>query len=139
MSNKTQLQTNNTNLDSLITRVNAAKDVAAALPEAGGGSVSVEYEIVNLTENTNSIPFTLKRLTATYGICTSGVSCGMRNLAHQGLSAISAYSQAGGTYSFVRNLTFSNGILSSGTEFTAPYTAIFINDPSQSAIYETTT
>lgn len=38
MSNKTQLQTNNTALDTLITRVNAAKDVAASLPEAGGGS-----------------------------------------------------------------------------------------------------
>ena len=38
MSNKTQLQTNNTNLDALITRVNAAKDVAASLPEAGGES-----------------------------------------------------------------------------------------------------
>jgi hypothetical protein len=36
MSNKTQLQTNNTKLDALITRVNAAKDVAASLPEAGG-------------------------------------------------------------------------------------------------------
>ena len=38
MSNKFQLQTNNTNLDALITRVNAAKDTAASLPEAGGGS-----------------------------------------------------------------------------------------------------
>lgn len=37
MSNKTQLQTNNTALDALITRVNAAKDVAASLPEAGSG------------------------------------------------------------------------------------------------------
>ena len=36
MSNKTQLQTNNTNLDALIARVNAAKNVAASLPEAGG-------------------------------------------------------------------------------------------------------
>lgn len=38
MSNKTQLQTNNTALDALIARVNAAKDVAASLPEAGSGS-----------------------------------------------------------------------------------------------------
>ncbi len=38
MSNKTQLQTNNTTLDYLISRVNAAKDVAASLPEAGGDS-----------------------------------------------------------------------------------------------------
>jgi hypothetical protein len=35
MSNKTQLQTNNNALDALITRVNAAKDVAASLPDAG--------------------------------------------------------------------------------------------------------
>jgi hypothetical protein len=38
MSNKTQLQTNNTALDALITRVNAAKETAASLPEAGGGA-----------------------------------------------------------------------------------------------------
>ena len=42
MSNKTQLQTNNSNLDALITRVNAAKNTAASLPEAGGGSGGVE-------------------------------------------------------------------------------------------------
>ena len=39
MSNKTQLQTNNTALASLTDRVLAAKDTAAALPDAGGGSV----------------------------------------------------------------------------------------------------
>lgn len=38
MSNKIQLQTNNTALDALITRVNVAKNIAASLPEAGGGS-----------------------------------------------------------------------------------------------------
>lgn len=37
MSNKTQLQTNNASLDALISRVNAAKDTAASLPDAGGG------------------------------------------------------------------------------------------------------
>lgn len=36
MSNKTQLQTNNTALDGYIARINAAKDVVASLPEAGG-------------------------------------------------------------------------------------------------------
>lgn len=44
MANKTQLQTNNTNLDALITRVNAAKDVAASLPEAAGGE-AVDFTI----------------------------------------------------------------------------------------------
>lgn len=42
MSNKIQLQTNNTSLDGYITRINAAKDVAANLPEAGGSGGSVE-------------------------------------------------------------------------------------------------
>ena len=44
MSNKQQLQINNTNLDALIARVNVAKDTAASLPEASG---------VNLPELTN--------------------------------------------------------------------------------------
>lgn len=39
MSNKTQLQNNNTALDGYIARINAAKEVAAGLPEAGGGSI----------------------------------------------------------------------------------------------------
>ena len=47
MSNKTQLQTNNTILDALITRVNAAKDTAASLPEAGGGSIATISVIVS--------------------------------------------------------------------------------------------
>lgn len=37
MSNKTQLQTNNTALDGYIARINAAKEVAASLPDAGSG------------------------------------------------------------------------------------------------------
>ena len=36
MSNKTQLQTNNASLDGYISRIQAAKEVAATLPEAGG-------------------------------------------------------------------------------------------------------
>lgn len=47
MSSKTQLQTNNTDLQSLIDRVNAAKDIAASLPEAGGGG-SLETCTVSL-------------------------------------------------------------------------------------------
>lgn len=40
MSNKTQLQTNNATLDTLIARVNSAKNTASSLPEAGGGGSS---------------------------------------------------------------------------------------------------
>lgn len=53
MSNKTQLQTNNTSLEALITRVNAAKDTAASLPEAGS------------TEDLNSIITELENKVAT--------------------------------------------------------------------------
>lgn len=52
MSNKTQLQTNNTALDALITRVNAAKDVAASLPEAGAGGGGART--VSVTVNNQS-------------------------------------------------------------------------------------
>lgn len=54
MSNKTQLQTNNTNLDALIMRVNAAKDTAASLPEIGpgGGDTSIEDSLVTRTVST---------------------------------------------------------------------------------------
>lgn len=54
MSNKTQLQTNNSTLDALITRVNAAKETAASLPEAGGsGGGSVETCAVTITNYSN--------------------------------------------------------------------------------------
>lgn len=54
MSNKTQLQTNNTALDALIARVNAAKDTAASLPETGGGG-GVETCTVKITCPTSDI------------------------------------------------------------------------------------
>ena len=56
MSNKTQIQTNNTNLDALITRVNAAKNTAASLPDAGGGSGGGSVPTYTLTiESDNGI------------------------------------------------------------------------------------
>lgn len=61
MSNKTQLQQNNNNLDALITRVNEAKDVAASLPGPGGEDATAEvneYTALNteLEEVINSLP-----------------------------------------------------------------------------------
>lgn len=52
MSNKTQLQTNNTALDGYIARINAAKEVAASLPDASGGG-SIETCTLNITNNDN--------------------------------------------------------------------------------------
>lgn len=48
MSNKTQLQTNNTALDGYIARINAAKDVAAGLPEAGGGGSGDSVNVISV-------------------------------------------------------------------------------------------
>lgn len=54
MSNKTQLQTNNTDLDALIARVNAAKDTASSLPDAGsGGSGGGSVETCTVTIQAN--------------------------------------------------------------------------------------
>lgn len=50
MSNKTQLQINNASLDGYISRIQAAKEVAATLPEAGGGAEPV-IEPLEITEN----------------------------------------------------------------------------------------
>lgn len=51
MSNKTQLQTNNTNLASYIDRVTALIDMANGLPEADGSGGSVETCNVEITLN----------------------------------------------------------------------------------------
>lgn len=51
MSNKTQLQTNNSALDGYIARVNAAKNVAATLPEAGGIAAEPVIEPLEVTKN----------------------------------------------------------------------------------------
>ena len=56
MSNKTQLQANNLMLNTFVRRINAAKDVAASLPEAGsGGSVDPisGMRIVTIPSSTN--------------------------------------------------------------------------------------
>jgi hypothetical protein len=62
MSNKTQLEANNVALDGYIARINAAKEIAAGLPEAGGsGGGSVETCTGTIKSsglpNTNSVWF----------------------------------------------------------------------------------
>jgi hypothetical protein len=55
MSNKIQLQENNLILDGYITRINEAKEVAASLPNAGGGGsgdTSMEDELIAGTATT---------------------------------------------------------------------------------------
>jgi hypothetical protein len=58
MSNKTQLQTNNASLDDYIARINAAKDVAAGLPEVGGSGGNVETCTITVTESGILIAYT---------------------------------------------------------------------------------
>jgi hypothetical protein len=58
MSNKTQLQINNASLDGYIARINAAKDVAAALPEAGGSGGNVETCTITVTGSDIVIGYT---------------------------------------------------------------------------------
>lgn len=122
-----------TTQESLISQLGIILDSKAS----GGSGGGMEYEIVNLAEETTSIPFTLKRVTSTFGMMTTSGQGGMgvKNVAHYNLSGMSAVYQ-GSVVSFLRPLSCENGALTSGTNFVAPYVAIFINDPSKEAIYE---
>lgn len=104
---------------------------------SGGSGGGIEYEIVNLTNEGTSIPFTLKRVTSTFGMMTTSGQGGLstKNAAHYNLSGMSA-SYMGSVSSFLRNLFFEEGVLTSSSNFIAPYMAVFINDPSAEAIYE---
>lgn len=65
MSNKTQLQTNNTALDALIRRVKTAKYVVAFLPEAGG-SGGVETCTVRLEPRSITTEQTIQVIASAY-------------------------------------------------------------------------
>ena len=149
MSNKTQLQTNNTALDALITRVNAAKDTAASLPESGGGSSggSVETCTVTLDNESLSCDCTIFTIMATvvengverpyffensagewiYAHTISNVKCGSRIYLITHLNMTTPYVEidGGATYDF--GVTDMFGSLSSMNfctlAFTAPTTA----------------
>lgn len=54
MSNKTQLQTNNTTLANYIAEINEAKDTVSTLPEAGGGGGGSENVNANEFFKTNT-------------------------------------------------------------------------------------
>lgn len=111
-----------------------------------GGGASVEYEVINITDtNVTSIPFTLKRITKTFGLFNGESGSGAPSVGANFVSAhIDTYrfSYTGspmGTYvNKSEALTLESGVLSlSGNYvFTAPYMAIFINDPAQPALYE---
>lgn len=108
---------------------------------AGGGGV--EYEIVTITESdTYSIPFSLKRLSNTFGGYSGdsvgeGVAAGSSFASsHVGLKRYSYHLQGLSMGAFAADLLLSEGALTSGVKFAVPYTAVFINDPSQPSMYE---
>lgn len=106
---------------------------------SGGSGGGIEYEIVNLTQEGTSIPFTLKRVTSTFGMMTTAGQSGLtiKNAAHYNLSGMSGVPGVSASVSsFLRELFFKKGVLTSGCDFIAPYVAVFINDPSAEAIYE---
>lgn len=53
MTNKEQLQANNTALDAIILRVDSARDVAASIPSAGEGITLQEKTVVPLQTDIN--------------------------------------------------------------------------------------
>ena len=152
MSNKTQLQTNNTALDALIARVNSVKNTAASLPEANrpGG---IEYEVFELnTSYPDTFYYTLPRVTHAIGCLSEAITVAD---ADDG-GAIAAiqdnyvlyyyYDTAYGGNKITRRLApsndpviqYSNGqiILSDERDYhwASPMILILINDPNAPAI-----
>lgn len=80
MSNKQQLQTNNTALDRYIARINAAKDVAASLPDAGSGGGNIETCTVTLTATTGIIRYGATKYVDGILTCENSVGSGAVNL-----------------------------------------------------------
>lgn len=124
----------------------ASLDTAVAALEAElEGKASVEVEVITITEtDTSQIPFTLKRVTKTIGSYNGDSGIGGPSV---GPRTISSHVN---TYGFVYsddynavdvdkyNLTLSFGHLQVASHYTfaVPYVAVFINDPTQPAIYE---
>lgn len=174
MSNKTQLQTNNTKYASLIetlrgktaggsgedvteetnaytTKLASLETAVAALETelegkaSGGSSSGVEVEVITITEtNTSQIPFTLKRVTKTIGSYNGDSATGTPSVGPSIISShINTYRFAytgtptGGYVNKSEALTLSSGeLVASQYTFAVPYVAVFINDPTQPAIYE---
>lgn len=113
MSNKTQLQTNNATLDDFISRINAAKDTAASLPDAGGGSsgnietctltitspsrASASYYYVDEGFNLVSGNLTMWVATATVTIMKNSIVCVSGNNVSASGAYINIFNTEGGT------------------------------------------
>lgn len=72
MSNKTQLQTNNASLEDCIARINAAKEVAAELPAAGGTAIEAWTGTLNIITDLGSGAVTLYYTDQTLTPCHLG-------------------------------------------------------------------
>ena len=146
MSNKTQLQTNNTALDALITRVNAAKDTTASLPEAGGGSGGIQYEIITIPAGAKSALYTLPRVTSAYGV--SSVPTGeyvasfyniIMSIYDNKIYSVSDYDELNSIFVTEHScVTYTQGVLTIDTgivfEIRADMHVLLINDPSKQPI-----
>lgn len=112
---------------------------------SGGSSNGVEVEVITITEtDTSQIPFTLKRVTKTIGSYNGDSATGVPFVGPEIISShINTYkfaysSSPMGTYvNKSEILTLSSGkLVTSQYTFAVPYVAVFINDPTQPAIYE---
>lgn len=136
-----------TKLASLETAVSALETELADKANGSSGA-GIEYEVVNITDaDVTSIPFTLKRITKTFGLFNGESGFGVPSVGPSFVSAhIDTYkfsysgSPMGTSVNKSEIFTLESGTLSVSSDydyvFTAPYMAIFINDPTQPAIYE---
>jgi hypothetical protein len=104
----------------------------------GGSGGGVEYEIVTITESSSTIPFTLARVTNTFGLYNGTTFVGGQTqiCGHIDTLRLMVMYQGSAKCAVVDGQLFLEGqALTAGLNFVAPYTAVFINDPSKEAIY----
>ena len=143
MGYKTELQSNNTDLQTILNKINA-------LPEAGGGGGGIEYEIVTIPANIGAkqctVPYSLSRVTGAFGGCseawetytTAGLLIGVKNNSIYFIDGL--ISEKNSTTVFLDTadeyITYSNGTMSFWFSHNNPNSidVLLINDTSAEAI-----
>lgn len=141
MSYNSELQSNNTDLQSILETINN-------LPSAGGGSGGgqIEYEIITVPAGATSATYTLSRVTAAYGCLTATISDRFANDEYHRV-AVGVWNNLLRCITYVcydssnygveielssDSIDFNNGTINFyGATFLEPINILLINDPNE--------
>lgn len=147
MGYKTELQSNNADLQTILNKVNALPEAGSGGGgESGGGGI--EYEIVTIPANISggqcTVHYSLSRVTGAYGGCseawetytTEGLLIGVKNNSLYFIEGLMASNKTAYMDTADEYITYSNGTMSFFFIYDNPNSidVLLINDPSAEAI-----